>query len=46
MEASWTLNDAWLEHERLELENDLIAAYMLSVGTPPQAQFSAGGANE
>jgi hypothetical protein len=46
MEVSWTLNEGWLEHQRLELENDLIAAYMLCMGTVPAAQFAAGGGGE
>jgi hypothetical protein len=29
LECSWTINDEWLPHQRLELENDLIAAHML-----------------
>jgi hypothetical protein len=28
-----------LSHQRLELENDLIAAYVLETGTIPAAQF-------
>jgi hypothetical protein len=46
MEASWTLNDAWAEYQRLELENDLIAAYILETGVLPPAQFSARGATD
>jgi hypothetical protein len=43
MECSWVLNDAWYRHQRLELENDLIAAHVLWAGEPPPAQFMAGG---
>lgn len=39
LECSWVLNDDWYTHQRLELENDLIAAYMLVTGTVPAAQF-------
>jgi len=39
LEASWTLCDGWLDHQRLELENDLIAAHVLSFGSAPAAQF-------
>ena len=46
MEASWTLNESWVKRQRLELENDLIAAYTLTKGSPPVGQFSAGGAGE
>lgn len=38
-ECSWVLNDTWLSHHRLELENDLIAAHMLNTGKIPAAQF-------
>jgi len=38
MECSWVVGSSWLPHHRLELENDLIAAYVLSTGTIPQAQ--------
>lgn len=38
-ECSWVLNEAWLPHQRLELENDLIAAHLLRTGTIPAAQF-------
>lgn len=44
MECSWALNDTWQEHQRLELENDLIAAYSLSMGAFPLAQLAAGSA--
>jgi hypothetical protein len=33
------LNAAWYRHQRLELENDLIAAYLLATGEVPPAQF-------
>jgi hypothetical protein len=33
------LNDDWLDHQRLELENDLIAAHLLTTGQVPAAQF-------
>jgi len=39
IEASWVLNESWLDHQRLELENDLIAAHILEHGTVPPAQF-------
>lgn len=39
LECSWVINDAWLSHQRLELENDLIAAHMLRLGKLPAAQF-------
>lgn len=39
LEASWVLNEIWLHHHRLELENDLIAAHVLVVGRRPAAQF-------
>jgi hypothetical protein len=29
----------WLKHQRLELESDLIAAHVLTIGSPPVAQF-------
>jgi hypothetical protein len=37
--CSWVVNDGWLPHQRLELENDLIAAHLLAIGTVPAAQF-------
>ena len=43
MESSWVLNDTWHGHQRLELENDLIGAYMLWAGSSPPAQFMTGG---
>jgi len=36
---SWVINSSWEDHQRLELENDLIAAWVLNTGTPPAAQF-------
>ncbi len=37
--CSWVLNGAWHAHQRLELENDLIAAYVLETASVPPAQF-------
>ncbi len=37
--CSWVVNDAWLSHQRLELENDLIASHLLVTGAIPLAQF-------
>jgi hypothetical protein len=39
LECSWVVNDAWLSHQRLELENDLIAGHFLVTGEIPIAQF-------
>lgn len=39
LEYSAVLNDAWHTHQRLELENDLIAAYIFHTGSIPAAQF-------
>ena len=39
LEVSWVLSGEWLDHQRLELENDLIAAHVLAFGCPPAAQF-------
>ena len=40
--ASWVLNRAWHDHQRLELENDLTAAHILETGRVPTARgFSA-----
>jgi hypothetical protein len=39
LEASWVFNDAWLPNQRLELECDLIGAYVLTTADVPQAQF-------
>lgn len=38
-ECSWVFNEEWLSHQRLELENDLIAAHMIQTGDIPVAQF-------
>ena len=40
LECSWTLNDSWYFHQRLELVNDLIAAYVLTTGAVPDTQFN------
>jgi hypothetical protein len=39
VECSWVLGPTWLTHQRLELENDLIAAHSLATGMVPLAQF-------
>lgn len=39
LESSWTINGAWLDHQRLELENDLIAAHIIETRIVPAAQF-------
>jgi hypothetical protein len=39
LECSWVVNDEWLSHHRLELENDLIASHLLVTGVIPIAQF-------
>jgi hypothetical protein len=39
LECSWVSNDEWLAHQRLELENDLIAAHVVHTGRVPTAQF-------
>lgn len=39
LDYSAVLNETWLPHQRLELENDLIAAYILHTGAIPAAQF-------
>ncbi len=39
LECSWIINEAWLSHQRLEIENDLIAAHILETGELPAAQF-------
>jgi hypothetical protein len=39
LEYSWAAGPAWLPHQRLELENDLIAAHLLATGAVPAAQF-------
>lgn len=38
LECSWVVG-AWLPHQRLELENDLIAAHVLVLEAVPPAQF-------
>ena len=38
LECSWVLNKAWLAHQRLELETDLIAAHILATGNVPAVQ--------
>jgi hypothetical protein len=37
--CSWVVNNEWLSHQRLELENDLIASHLLETGKIPVAQF-------
>jgi hypothetical protein len=39
IECLWVLNGGWYGHQRLELENDLIGAYLLATGEVPPAQF-------
>jgi hypothetical protein len=39
LECSWALNDRWQKHQRLELETDLIAAFVLAEERVPPAQF-------
>ena len=39
LECSWVVHAAWLAYQRLELENDLIAAHILVTGKVPAAQF-------
>lgn len=39
LEVSWVTDDAWADHEQLELETDLIAAHLLTTGVVPTAQF-------
>jgi hypothetical protein len=39
LECSWVRNDTWARHQRLELENDLIAAHVTVMGEVPAAQF-------
>jgi hypothetical protein len=39
LECSYVANDVWLDHQRLEVENDLIAAHVLVTGRVPDAQF-------
>jgi hypothetical protein len=37
--CSWVINGAWKEHQRLEVETDLIGAHVLTVGEVPSGQF-------
>jgi hypothetical protein len=39
LECSYVVNDAWEDHQRLEVENDLVAAHVISAGSVPAAQF-------
>jgi hypothetical protein len=39
IECSYVLDDAWHAHQRLELDDDLIAAYVLTTGTVPPGWF-------
>ncbi|TVP63448.1 MAG: hypothetical protein EA343_08020 [Nodularia sp. (in: Bacteria)] len=39
LECSWICNPLWLDNQRKELENDLIAAHLLVTGDIPAAQF-------
>lgn len=39
LEFSWTTNDGWLRHQRVELETDLIGAFVLATYQAPAAQF-------
>jgi hypothetical protein len=39
LECSWVQNDNWYPHQRLELENDLIASHLLVTEVVPSAQF-------
>lgn len=39
LQCSWVVNLTWTEQQRLELENDLIAAHILETGLVPDAQF-------
>jgi hypothetical protein len=39
LECSWVVRDKWLPHQRLELENDLIASNLLVTDDIPVAQF-------
>jgi 5-methylcytosine-specific restriction protein A len=39
LRCSWIVNDTWLSHERLELENDLVAGHLLVTGEIPDTQF-------
>ena len=37
--CSWVVHNEWQSHQRLELENDLIASHLLATGEIPVAQF-------
>jgi len=39
IEVSLVENDVWYKHQRLELENDLIAAHLLTTSEVPAVQF-------
>lgn len=39
LQCSWVDNATWQAHQRLELENDLIASHLLMTETVPPAQF-------
>ncbi|MCP3104355.1 hypothetical protein LZ198_36375 [Myxococcus sp. K15C18031901] len=39
LEVSWVLDGTWRKHQRLELENDLLASHLLVMGGCPAAQF-------
>jgi hypothetical protein len=39
LECSYVVNESWLHHQRLEVENDLIAAHVLMTNRVPEAQF-------
>jgi len=39
LQCSWVHNANWQPHQRLELENDLIASHLLMTETIPPAQF-------
>jgi hypothetical protein len=39
LEYAWVVNTHWRPHQRLELENDLIASHLLMTGILPAAQF-------
>lgn len=42
LEWSAVVNESWLPHQRLELENDLIATHILTTGEELAAQFLDG----
>jgi hypothetical protein len=33
------VNDGWFDHQRMEIENDLIVTHVLTTGEVPEAQF-------